>query len=178
MDNLLRKQTLLIAALIVIFSGGMGVRQAFADKNAFVDVSKVFDEYERTRQNDETLAEEGKKKQAERDNKIQEIRRLKDELALLSDKNKEMKQQAVDEKVKSLQEFDGNVRETLGKKRDETVKMILKDIDEVMSEYGKKNGYDFIFNERSIAFRNPKNDVTVEVLNELNTRYRSKASNK
>lgn len=159
--------------LISLFLNGAWVGTAYAEKIAFVDVAKTFDTYEKTKQNDQVLAEEGKKKQTQRDAMIQEIRRLKDELALLADKNKEEKQVAIDEKIKALQDFDQKAREELSKKRDEAVREILKDIDTVMSDYGKQKGYDLIFNERALLYRNDKYDVTTDILNELNNRYKN-----
>lgn len=180
MKNLVQSQIrcVVVFLLTCMVSGGAWTGQAFAEKNGFVDMSKIFDEYDRTRQNDERLSEEGKRKQEERDSKVQEIRRLKDELALLSDQNKEEKQQVIDEKIRTLQEFDENVQEELGRKRDETVKLIIKDIDGVVADYGKRNAYDFIFNERAVVFRNNKLDVTSDVLNELNTRYKDKSADR
>lgn len=178
MKNLVQSQIRFVVVFLFtcIVSGSAWAGQAFAEKNGLVDMSKIFDEYDRTRQNDERLSEEGKKKQEERDGRVQEIRRLKDELALLSDQNKEEKQQVIDEKIRNLQEFDENVQEELGRKRDETVKLIIKDIDGVIADYGKRNAYDFIFNERAVVFRNNKFDVTSNVLNELNTRYKEKSA--
>ncbi len=169
------KQSTVWTAVILtsFFLNGVLAGAAYAEKIAFVDVAKTFDSYEKTKQNDTVLAEEGKKKQAQRDTMIQEIRRLKDELALLADKNKEEKQVAIDEKVKGLQEFDQKAREELSKKRDEAVREILKDIDTVMNDYGKQKGYDLIFNERALLYRSDKFDVTTDILNELNNKFKT-----
>ncbi len=173
-----RHVTFCFVFLFAFLVGNVWTSRAYAEKIAFVDVAKVFDSYEKTKQNDQLLAEEGKKKQAERDTMIQEIRRLKDELALLSDKNKEEKQSVIDQKIKVLQEFDGKAREELGRKRDDAVKEILKDIDGVMSNYGAQKGYDLIFNERALLYRSDKLDVTADVLSELNKRGHSKKTAK
>lgn len=172
-SGMCRKSFFIAVILISLFLNGALVGVAYAEKIAFVDVAKTFDTYEKTKQNDQVLAEEGKKKQAQRDTMIQEIRRLKDELALLADKNKEEKQVAIDEKIKALQDFDQKAREELSKKRDEAVREILKDIDTVMSDYGKQKGYDLIFNERALLYRDDKYDVTTDILNELNNRYKN-----
>lgn len=166
----MKKLTLFAAFFMMTF---LVSASAHAEKMAYVDVAKVFDTYEKTKKNDQTLADEGKKKQDERDTMIQEIRRLKDELALLADKNKEEKQAVIDEKIKALQDFDLKAREELGKKRDDAVREILKDIDGVMNDYGTKKGYDLIFNERALLYRNEKYDVTNDILNDLNNRYRA-----
>lgn len=179
MEKVLRRRLTCALALAAasFFGVLLGASRAYAEKIAFVDVAKVFDEYEKTKKNDGILAEESKKKQSERDAKVQEIRRLKDELALLADKNKDEKQELIDEKIRTLKAYDEAAREELSQKRDDAVKQILKDIDSVISEYGQKNGFDFVFNDRALLYRSDKYDVTVEILNDLNSRYRKDASN-
>jgi len=164
---------LVLAAFFVSVAGGSAY--AAESKIAFVDVAKVFDGYEKTKAQDKVLADAGEKKQQERETKVQEIRRLKDELALLSDKNKEEKQLAIDEKVKSLQEFDAIAGKELREKRDGAVKEILKDIDDLIKDYGSKKAFDFIFNERAMVYRNDKFDVTNEILTELNSKLKAPA---
>lgn len=173
LENRIQKFSLTVIVLH-LFLGVVWTSCAYAEKIAFVDVAKVFDSYEKTKQNDQILADQGKKKQNERDAMVQEIRRMKDELALLADKNKEEKQTEIDRKIRVLQEFDSKAREELGNKRDEAVKEILKDIDSVMTDYGAQKGYDLIFNERALLYRSAKYDVTTDVLSELNRRHQSK----
>jgi outer membrane protein len=144
---------------------------AFAEKVAVVDVGKVFDGYVKTKENDEVLTAEGKKKQQERDTMVQEVRKLKDEQALLSDKAKEEKQGAIDDKIRQLQEFDNNVRRDLGGRRDTVIKEIFKDIDDLIRSYGKQKGYDYILNQRLILYSNEQLDVTTDILTELNATY-------
>ena len=148
---------------------------AYAEKIAFVNVGKVFDEYEKTKEKDKELTGEGEKKQSERESQVQEIRRLRDELALLSDKSKDEKQLMIDEKLKQLQDFDTGARRELQTKRDQHLREILKDIDDVIREIGKKGGYDYVFNERALLYHNDKFDITADVLKEMNSRYRSGA---
>lgn len=145
---------------------------AQAEKIGYVDVAKVFDRYEKTKKFDKELAEVGKQKQSGRDTLVLEIRRLKDEMALLSDQGKEEKQRLVDQKLRELQDYDRNAQRDLGERREVIVREIFKDIDEVIREFGGKKGYDFIFNERLMLFRNDKFDITEEVLGELNARYK------
>jgi len=143
-----------------------------ADRIAFVDVAKVFDDYEKTKVFDKELAEIGKEKQTIRDNLVLEIRRLKDELALLSDKGKSDKQQGIDQKLRELQAFDQGAQRELGEKREKIIKEVFKDIDDVMKKYGEKNKFDFILNERLLLFRSDKFDVTEDIIGELNARYK------
>ena len=144
---------------------------AQAEKIAYVDVAKVFDGYQKTKDNDAKLQGAGKKKEEERDALVHEVRRLKDEQALLAEDAREKKQAAIDAKVRELQEFDLAARRDLGNQRNQTVKEIFKDIDDVVQRYGERKGYDLIFNDRVLLYRNPRFDVSQDILGELNRNY-------
>ena len=144
------------------------------DKYAYVDVAKIFDEYQKTKENDRILQQTGKKKEQERDALVNEIRQLKDEFVLLSDEAKAKKQETLDAKVRQLQDFDKNTRRDLGEERSKAVREIFKDIDDTVQRYGERQGYDLIFNDRALLYRSSKYDVTTDVLNELNKDYSKK----
>lgn len=135
---------------------------------ATVDIGKVFDEYEKTKTYDEKFQTENRLKQEERDAIVHEVRRLRDEQALLSKEARAEKQDAIDAKLKELEKFDEEARKTLGGKRNEVVQEIFKDIENTVQQYGARKGYDFILNDRAVLYRDKKYDVTADVLGELN----------
>lgn len=143
-------------------------------KYAYVDVAKVFDEYQKTKDNDQQLQAAGKKKEMERDNLVHEIRQMKDEMALLRDDAKAKKQEMLDQKIKTLEQFDEGARQTLGEQRNEVVKEIFKDIDDTVQRHGERAGLDFILNERALLYHNPQHDISKTITDELNKNYASK----
>lgn len=165
---------------LILFFGLLTNPTAWArlEKVAYVDVAKIFDGYQRTKDSDAKLQIAGKKKEEERDAVVHEIRRLKDEQALLAENAREKKQEAIDAKVRELQEFDAAARRDLGEERNKTVREIFKDIDDVVQRYGERKGYDLILNERVLLYRSPRFDVTNEVLEELNRTYPGKGGGK
>ena len=140
-------------------------------KYAFVDVAKIFDQYQKTKENDRTLQDQGKKKEEERDALVLEIRQMKDELALVNEDAKAKKQEALGAKMKDLQDFDGETRNVLGEQRNKVVREIFKDIDDSVKRFGERKGLDLVFNERALLYHNPKYDATGEILTEINTNY-------
>jgi outer membrane protein len=161
----------------------MGLSMAFAsgsfafaegEKIAYVDVAKVFDEFQKTKENDRVLQEAGKKKEEERDALVHEIRQIKDEMVLLADDAKAKKQEILEAKMKELQDFDKDARSALGDQRNKVVQEIFKDIDNAIQRYGERKGLDYIFNERALVYRSPKYDVTKEIIDELNKGYGKK----
>lgn len=157
----------------VLLTAGSG-DLAYAQKVAYIDVAKVFDSYEKTKEHDRVLQEKGRAKEEERDALVHEVRQLKDELALLGEGSKEKKQEELEAKVRQLQEFDQKVKRELGTERNTIVQEIFKDIDTTVQRYGERKGLDLILNERAALYHNQTLDVTQDVLTELNKDYSKK----
>ena len=170
----MNKKVWLTFLLLLLVSVSNKPLLAQDQKVAYVDIGKVFDEYEKTKSFDKDLQEEGKTKQKERDDKVLAVRRLKDEQAILSEDKKKDAEAGIEKKLKELDEFDQDVRKGLNEKRDKIVKDIFQDIDGLLKQYGERKGYDYIFNDRALLYRNPKYDKTEEVLKELNDSYKKK----
>lgn len=159
-------------AVVIMFVAGMffGASSASAKeyKIGYVDLAKVFDEYKKTKDSEKNLEAKGKSKEADRAKMIDELRKLKDEQALLSDKAKAEKQTVIDNKIKSLQDFDKITRDELVKERNDILALILKDIEKIVTDYSKANGYDFILNSRMLLYGGEQYDLTAEILSRLN----------
>jgi len=149
----------------------IGLVQAAGDKIAYMDLGKVFDEYNKTKDLDKQLEAKSNSKQGERDKLVSEIKKMKDELDLSADKDKAKKQADVEEKLKKLQEFDKNTRDGLRKDRDDMARTILKEIKDIIDEMGKKEGYKFILDSRAVLFGNDADNLTDRVLKILNDKY-------
>jgi outer membrane protein len=165
-----------LAGLVVLFVLGL-TAHSFAQelKVGYIDVSRTFDEYTRTKEADTVLEKKGLDKEAQREKMVNEIKKLKEELDLAADKVKPEKQKSLEDKLKALQEYDRAVREDLGKERDNIVKEILKEIDEVIQEFGKKEGYSFIFNDRVLLYKDKTKELTDSIISMLNSRYQKKS---
>ncbi len=166
----MKKFAVLVVAVIFVCGMFSGIAQASAKeyKIGYVDLAKVFDEYKKTKDSEKNLESKGKAKETERANMIEELRKLKDEQALLSEKAKAEKQVVIDNKIKILQDFDKKTRDELVKERNDMLALILKDIEKVVADYSKSNGYDFIMNSRMLLYGGTEYDLTNEVLSRLN----------
>jgi outer membrane protein len=162
---------MLVALVAVVFAVSMfAVQAAYAKeyKMGYVDLARVFDEYKKTKESEKSLEDKGKVKEAERKKLVDELRKLKDEQALLSEKAKGDKQKVIDEKIQALQEFDKKAQGELMKERNDLLGGIMKDIEKVIALYAKEAGYDFILNSRTLLYGGDQYDVTNEVLTRLN----------
>ena len=147
---------------------------AVGDKIGYVDLARVFDEYQKTKQFDKSLEAKGASKQTERDKMVADIKKLRDEAELLSAKAKDDKQAAIDDKIKVLQEYDRTTRDSLRRERDGMVKDILKEIETVIQDFGKNQGYSYIFNDRVLVYKSEGGDLTNQVIKALNDSYAKK----
>ena len=162
--------TIVLAGMMLVASPAA---QA-ADKIGYVDLARVFDEYTKTKEFDKSLETKGAAKQADRDKMVADVKKLRDEAELLSAKAKDDKQAVIDEKIKTLQDFDRTTRDALRKERDGMVRDILKEIEVVIQDFGKAQGYGYIFNDRVLVFKSEQNDLTTQVIKVLNDNYAKK----
>ena len=143
-----------------------------ADKLAYVDLSRIFSEYNKTKDYDKLLGDRENTYNTEREKKINDIKQLQDKMNLLSDKEKEAKKPDVETKVKALQDFDREKQTDLRKEQDEKMKELLKDIEEAVSKYAEKEGYTLVFNDRVLVYQAKTLDISDKIIDIINKGYK------
>jgi len=139
-----------------------------------VNLDRILQEYKRTKISDQKLGEIYKSKQAEREKLVAEIKNMKEELVLLNEQSRQERQQAVDQKLKGLSEFDKTSVDSLQKEREQAINEILKEVEETVSSYAKEKGFDLILSSRAVLYELQAMDLTDEILRVLNGRYGKK----
>ena len=155
----------LISVLVVLFS----VPAFAADtKLAFVDLSRLFDEYYKTKDYDVVL--EGKQKDFEkaRNTKIDAIKESEGKLSLLAEDKKTVAEKDVEKLKSDLLEYDRQQKADLTKERNEKIREILLEIEKVVSDYAAAQNYSMILNDRVLIFGEKTLDVTEPILKKLN----------
>jgi outer membrane protein len=143
-----------------------------ADKFAYVDLSKTFAEYNKTKDYDKVLAGKEGAYETERNKMVDEVKQLQEKIELLSEKEKEAKTKDLQEKLKSLQEFDRQKQTDLRKEQDEKMREILKDIEEAVRKHAEKEGYTLVFNDRVLVYQTKSMDISDKILEMLNKDYK------
>jgi len=161
---------ILILVLFTISLFPKGILAQEARKIAYINAAAVFDNYYKTKDADAKLEKKGEKKNKEREGLIKDINKLKDETELLSMIAREKKEAELNEKMRKLQDFDRETKTNLQRERNDLVKDIFKEIDDAIQEYGKKNGYDIIFDSRVLLYASDGLDITEDVTNKLNSK--------
>jgi len=160
-----------LLSLAFVFLGGITTAQA-ADKIGYVDLSRLFAEYGKTKDYDKVLNEKETAYNTEREKKVNELKQLQEKLNLLSEKEKEAKKGDLQSKIKSLQDFDRQQQTDLRKEQDEKMKEILKDIEAAVSQYASKEGYTLVFNDRVLVYQDKGLDITDKVMDILSKSYK------
>ena len=143
-------------------------------KIAYVDLSRLFDNYQKTKEYDAILQKESEGFQKEREGMINKVRDAQGKLALLKDDEKQKVQADIDKQKSELIEYDKQKRTELAKKRDEKVREILLEIEKIVSEMAKKEGYDYVLNDRVLIYGDQTQNITDKVLKSLNDGYPGK----
>jgi Skp family chaperone for outer membrane proteins len=140
-------------------------------KIGVMDLSKVFDNYQRTKEYDAVL--EGKTKDYEktRNEKIDKIKELQNKMALLKDDEKEKVTKDLDTMRNDLANFDQAQQTDLKKQRDDKIREILLEIEKTTSDFAKKEKYDIILNDRVLVYGTEGMDVSNQVLEILNANF-------
>lgn len=146
------------------------------EKLGTVDVTKLFDEYQKTKEFSKALDIKVGAYEKERDGKLSEIKQMQDKINLLTDKEKEKKQKELEDKAKSIREFAVAKESELRKERDDKLKEISKDIEDAIQQYSKKEGYTMVFNDKVFAYYAKTNDITDKVLEILQANSKKNSS--
>ena len=149
--------------------------QAEEFKVGYVSIATLFDSYERTKTYDAQLQKQGQQKETELENRMNELKKLRQNLELLNDKARETAAREIEEKSDALKQFQSKTRRDLSRDRDQLAQDVLKDMKQAIEDYAKTNSFALILDERAILYGQSAHDVTAPVLQLLNSRYASKA---
>lgn len=161
-----------IAILAVMWAGVLCAGEEGA-KMGFVDIEKVFDRYQKTIDLNVKLEHERKDRIAQRKLMVEEINRLKDEVKLLRGEAKEAKDALVDKKVKELYAYEERVKKEAMEKQAALQEEILREIQQVIDEFGARDGYAALFTRTGddMGYHAARLDITEKVVSYLNSRY-------
>ena len=144
----------------------------------YVDLGKLFDHYQRTKESDQLLEQKGKQKQGELEDRVNELKKLRQNLELLNDQVKESKAKELEEKSEEFQRAKTRTERDLVRERNQLARTIMQEIEQVVAEYAKANHFSVILDQRSLLYGQDSYDVTEAILRLLNDRYTTKATPK
>lgn len=165
-----------IIAVTVVTLSLMAVSAFGAEggKLGYIDMQKALNLSESGKEAKEQLAAKVKKYQDEINIKQEELKKLKDDLekqsVLLSDSARSAKEKDYQQKLKEFQRFTKDAQDELQAKDEEFTKRIIEELERVIQDYGRNNGFTIIFvKNESMIFADDKADLTEDVLKIFNT---------
>ena len=188
----MRKRISIITAFLLCLFMVLGGKRAGAElmvKIGYVDVQKVFEGYQKTKDLRAKLQLEYRKKQEalkeEIDKQKKEINALKEDLlrqeSVLLPSEREKREKEIEEKARKLQALSQSIQEEMRKKEQEIYKKwdslyvpeIKEDIGTVTKDIAVKEGYRFVFYKAALLYVTPEAefDLTEKVLSQLNQKY-------
>ncbi len=165
----------MVTACIIALSLSLASAAFGADgmKLGSVDIQKVLLVSEAGKGAKEQLAQKANKYEGEKNAREEELKKLKAELekqsVLLSEAARNAKEKDYQQKLKEYQRFLKDAQDDLQAKNDELTSRLVDEIVKVIQEYGKKNGFTFIFvKNEAMIYMDEKADLTDEVLKLFN----------
>jgi len=156
--------------LAPVFCAFSSAIEAAEFKIGYVNIGKIFDDYERTKQQDAFLEKRGKSKEAELEARVNDLKKMRQNLELLNDAAREAKAREIEERSDDLQRFRNNTARELKRDRDKIAQEILRDIQHAIDDFAKANGFSVILDQRSLVYAQQGYDVTDQILQLLNSR--------
>ena len=156
--------------MAIVFLSSMMATGAYAagEKIGYVDLSRLFDEYHKTKEYDKVLEVKHSELEKVGKEKVEEIKESESRLALL----KEDQRAALEDEIEMLkgeaQEFVRQEQSNLTKDRNEKIREILLEIEKIVSDFAAQEGYDIILNDRVLIYGDPAQDLTEDILTILN----------
>ena len=145
-----------------------GVYATDEGKIGYVDLSRLFDEYHKTKEYDKVLESKHGELEKVGKEKIEKIRESEGKLALLKEDQKKILEDEIDLLKDDAQEFVRQEQSSLTKERNEKIREILLEIEKEVSDFAEKEGYDIILNDRVLIYGDPAKNLTEEILTILN----------
>ncbi|MBN1870163.1 MAG: OmpH family outer membrane protein [Candidatus Omnitrophica bacterium] len=164
----MRTMKILTMMVFILSMAAGGAYAADSGKIGYVDLSRLFDEYHKTKEYDQAL--EAKHSELEKigKEKIEKIQESESRLALLKEDQKAKLKSEIETLKEEAQEFVNQEQSNLTKERNEKIREILLEIEKVVSDYAEKEGYNVILNDRVLIYGNPAMDLTEGILTILN----------
>ena len=163
----MRKAIGVIAGLFLGMFFLMTSAQA-AEKFGYVDLTRTFSEYYKTKDYDKVLSTQEAAYTKDRDARVNEIKQLQDKINLLPEKDKVAKKGELEAKIKAFQDYDRQKQTDLRKDQDDKMKEILKDIEEAVKTYSAAQGYTMVFNDRVLIYQDKNLEITSQIIEILN----------
>lgn len=166
--------TVMVMALLGVALLTSGAFAQAGKKIAVLNLSKLFDSYEKTKEYQKQLDDVRASYQKELDDRNNKIKDAEDKLAALKEGEKANATKEINNMKAALAEFVQTKRTDLLKQEEEKTREILLEMEKMISDYAKKEGIDMVINDRVLLYSNTSLDVTDPIIKMMNESYNKK----
>jgi outer membrane protein len=142
-------------------------------KIGFVDVTKLFNEYQETKIRTAEFEKEWNDAQEEINQKAEPLRelqqRLQEQASTLSEDDRRELENQIAEAERDARDLRDLLARRLRRREDEIKKELLEKLEKEVDDYGTREGYSMIFRQSMLLHAAPTYDVTDEILRRVNT---------
>lgn len=145
-----------------------------AKKMGYLNLSKLFDSYEKTKEYQKQLDSLRGTYEKELKERQDKITQAEGRLAALKEEEKATAMKDLEAMRNAMMEFVQAKRTDLAKQEEEKTREILLEMEKVISDYAKKEGFDLIINDRVLLYSNPSMEITDPIIKIMNENYNKK----
>lgn len=167
---MMKRLTLMVVMLVMV----AGSVWAAETKVGYIDMQRALNLSEAGKAAKDQLQGKLKGYQEQVNSKQAELQKLKNDLEkqgmTLNEAARAAKEKDYQQKLKDFQRFTKDAEEDLQARDGELTKKILEQLEKIVQEFGKKNGYTMIFDARGagLLYADTAADLTDEILKALN----------
>jgi len=159
---------ILTISIFLLCAMNTGITAAEQGKIGYVDLSRLFDEYHKTKDYDKQLELKHGELEKVGKEKIEKIKESENKLALLKEDQKDILKEEINILRNDAEDFVRQEQSSLTKERNEKIREILLEIEKIVSEFAEKENYDIILNDRVLIYGNEAKNLTEDILTILN----------
>jgi len=159
-----------VLILAVAFFACIGIQAVYAKelKIGFADKLKILYEYKKTNELNKLLEKESIESKAKLEKMTEEIKKMSDDMELLSESAKKEKTPILEKKIQELNDFRRSKVQEMTRKQDDGLRKISEEITSICQRFGKAKGYDVIIDLRATLYPPDNMDLTDDILKDLN----------
>ena len=141
-----------------------------AGKSAFLNPAVIMEQSPQAKAATKALESEFKQREQNLRNEAVSIKQMEEtyqkDSAIMSGDQKKKAEDAIIQKKRKFQFDQQSLKEDVQNRRQQLIQELQKTISNVIRQYGKDNGYDFIFTE-GVAYASESVNITGDILKEL-----------
>ncbi|MBF0479471.1 MAG: OmpH family outer membrane protein [Candidatus Omnitrophica bacterium] len=164
----MKKLGIILTLLVAVGLWTTTVHAAELKKIGYADLSRLFDEYYKTKEYDKVLSAKQQDYEKSTKEKVDAIRDLESKLSVLKEDKKAEQEKTIEKMKQDLLDFDRQQKTELTKERNKKISEILLEIEKIVSSYATKEGFSLVLNDRVLIYGNDAFNVTEEILKILN----------